>query len=381
MQLISTFILCLAMAILAGTGHLRADSGTFENTYLEKQTGSDSNEWSHTPSRIEKWLSKDKNRKKLKKTLLILGTGVAVLVVGSRAANMTLNRFLLPASNTRLPKKQAMMHKKLMESTRRFMNMNPNFQGWEVVESVNRIKGRKTKVLNILPPHQTRPNGGCIIYFPGKGAFYQNRIDELVELSAKTGMPLIAANYPKGIRTSNDLFAWSTKFASKTLGSYDPSKSVIMGQSMGGAVATYTTVKLRRQGFLVSLLTDRSFASLSKAGVQKTFFNHSWASRILKWVNWEMEPVELIHKIPPGKQAHFYSDLDQLIKKDGNTKVYKKLFHNMDIFHIHHRKGRSKSANHHNDKIYEFVIKDSEGQEVSDVIPMMDKVIKKMIDL
>ena len=317
-------------------------------------------------------------QQKLQRTLTIVGITTAALVLGAKGVKVTFSKLLLPQSNNNPSKLRSYSNHRLMQTTKRLVELNPKFQGYELVESVQKIKGRHTQFASVFPPKAARPNNGCIIYFPGRNTYYQTRLDELVLLSERTGMPIVAVNYPKRLRSSSEVFDWSTRFSANILEQYDASQSIIMGQSMGGAVATYTAVNLRDQGKLVSLLTDRSFASLSKAGEQKTPFSKSWAYRILKWVGWEMEPEKIIHKIPEANQAHFYSGKDKYIKKAGNTKTYRKLSQKFDVFSVQLLTPETKTVNSHNEKLYEFVLKDHHGQH-ADVISAMAQVIRKMV--
>lgn len=260
-------------------------------------------------------LSDEKKKKKIITTTAVVGGSVVVGgVVISAATKAAINRAVLPAAYFEPDK----LTKKWFEQRKSQITELLSQEG-SLSESVFQSKDGKVNVIEMKP---TKEVTGYIIAMNGNGGHYQGYIDELFQLAQKTGMGVVAFNYPSGARSADQVIAIGTALSEQYVDKVGAKNVVLKGHSIGGAFASHIAENLHKSGKPVGLITDRSFTRLDTVVEELIGVPRSVASAILWATGWRLEPEKAIKNIPPQSQHHFYIDGDGIIKGKSNTRFY-----------------------------------------------------------
>jgi hypothetical protein len=216
---------------------------------------------------------------------------------------------------------------------------------WDNIEAIRKFiysidqQGKQVKLDSIHYRSTTligRPGEGLhILYFLGKGEYFEYTLFDMVREVNATGATLHAFNYcglynsegkilelndmvNNGISAVNDLLDQGI----------DPNKIVLQGNSLGGAIQNEVAMHfLALKEVKFRQINGNSFKSM-KAAIVKSYhlgFCEDLVSSTLKWVNWDLKPGKNFYQTSPyqcymhrvgDKTIHNHAKLhNKIIKK------------------------------------------------------------------
>lgn len=237
-------------------------------------------------------------------------------------------------------------------STSSFINCNSKYHEFD--ESWVKIDGdTKLSTFSIYPNKKEQDT--YLMCFLGNYENYESLLPDFLNLATETNCNLITFNYrgvcrSKGlVRNIHDLFRDGITQVENLLSrGVDPSKIIIRGFSLGGAIATNVVHHFHQRGKKLYLFSDRSFSKVSD--VASAWYGSvlkGMISRTLKKFKWEFDAVKFYEQIPGEYKSHinlagpeddiipFKASLTNGLKNIKNRLVEENIFYVLKDFRKH----------------------------------------------
>ncbi len=156
-------------------------------------------------------------------------------------------------------------------------------------------------------PKDSNKDSIHIISLCGSGDYVENRLDYLKNISIKNNSVVIGFNY-RGIVNSTGIAKYADDIVNDAIAQVkellgkgvEPSKIILDGHSLGGAVAALAAKHLHDNGIKINIFSDRSFDTFSEnvGAIVKNPILKYLAKKLIKNSGWDMEAGEAFAKIP-----------------------------------------------------------------------------------
>ena len=147
-------------------------------------------------------------------------------------------------------------------------------------------------------------------------------IPDLELLISHTGMSVVAFNYPKVVRSAQQVIDIGSDLVEHYLKRIGSNNVILLGHSIGGAFASCVATRLHKNQKPVVLITDRSFSRLDVVASGLYRIPQVLCSVALKAAGWDLNPEEAVRDIPTELQHHYFIANDHIINDRSSTKHY-----------------------------------------------------------
>jgi hypothetical protein len=202
-----------------------------------------------------------------------------------------------------------------------FINDRTNHAQQVTIETADGVKLDNLVIHNPEQNETPANEQKWVVYFMGNACCYEECLEEMKELSQRTGANVLIGN-PRGVFRSEGLATKSKQLILdgeakvqylKNLG-VDTKNILLHGHSLGGGIATAVAVNHQEEGHEMNLCNDRSFASLQAflTSMGGKFLGSIVSSLAING-RWEFNSVDNYKKIK-GKKFIIHTKDDQVIK-------------------------------------------------------------------